>query len=514
MSQNGFEPASRSAIEWLTQHRSLITDASDRLWLYAEPPLQEYRSASHLCALLEQHGFRVERGVAGLPTAFVASFGEGKPVIGTVAEYEAVENGSQMPVPYPHPVAPDVAGCYDMHHGLGAGAVGGALAVADAMRLHGIAGTIRVFGTPAEKNAFGKNIMGRAGVFEGLDACLSWHPSNETSVDRFISQQIRCNNQTAHTFTGVSAYNATPWGARNAFHAAELMDIAVHFIKDAILPVSALPTISAIHDRSYVNHAVSSVPGEARVIYVSRAMTRQQNEAIQARLFRCAEAAAAAIGVEVRNEVITGTWEPVPNLTLAALTHENIARIGPPAFSRTAIEYGQLIQKELGQPTTESPFGEMTITPPGQREPRNVMATTDTTTFCYMCPYAMVTTNYLGAWGWPAWATTSCGLTSIAHDSFMTAAKILATSILDLMRAPEALERAKREFEERTAGRRWYSPIPAESTPAIPPPLPDAHYLRIIEAFERGPKWQGWEPELSMRMKRICAAVRSDLSSD
>lgn len=512
MNARSAPPAARdAALAWIDANASHIAAISDRLWLYAETPLREYRSSRWLVQVLRDAGFTVECGVAGLPTAFVATFGEGRPVIGTLAEYEAVEDSSQMPVPYPQPVLPGLAGCYDMHHGLAAGAVGAALACAAAMQRHSLRGTLKLFGTPAEKTAIGKNLMARAGVFEGLDACVSWHPSNETSADRFISQQIRCNNQTSHTFEGVSAYNATPWGAKNAHHAAELMDVAVQFIKDTVVPVSSLPTVSSVLDAAHVKHAVSSIPGTARSIYVSRALTRKDNEAIQQRLFDCANAAALALGVRVRNEVITGTWEPIPNLVLANLAHSNIERIGPPDFSALDIEYGQLLQSTLGLPVTAEPFGEMRIVPPGQRTPRNVMATTDSTVFCYKCPYAMVTTNYLGGWGWPNWATISYGLTPIAHRALLTAARIVGTTLVELFAQPDILRAAQAEYRERTSVSSWYVPMPAETRPELPGPLPDSHYTDVIAAFEAGPKWQGWEPELSQRMARACASVRAEL---
>lgn len=504
--------ATASVMRWIEDHARAITDISDRLWIYAEPPLREHRSAAWLVRALREAGFTVKCGVAGMPTAFVATFGEGAPCIATIAEYEAVEDSSQMPVPYPQPVLPGLGGCYDMHHGLAAGAIGAALAAAHAMKQHDLRGTLKVFGTPAEKTAIGKNLMAQAGLFEGLDACVSWHPSNETSSDRFISQQIRCNNQTSHTFTGVSAYNATPWGARNAHHAAELMDVAVQYIKDTIVPVSSLPTISSVLDRAHVNHAVSSIPGTARSIYVSRALTRQENEQIQQRIFDCANAAALALGVTVRNEVITGTWESIPNFTLARLAHAHIERIGAPAFTAADIAYGQLLQRTLGHAVSDSPFGDMSIVPPGTRPVRNVMATTDTTAFCYQCPYAMVTTNYLGGWGWPNWATISYGLSNIAHQALLTAARIVSCTLVDLLTQPQALQAAQAEFRERSAGRGWYSPLPPGSVPEMPPRLPGAHCVAVIEAFRAGPKWEGFEPELSQRMQRIGDEVLAELA--
>jgi aminobenzoyl-glutamate utilization protein B len=500
-----FTGAKADAVGWIDTHSELITDMSDELWLYAEPSLQEYRASALLTRVLEEAGFEVERGTARLETAFVATYGEGDPVLSTFAEYDAVNGTSQMPFPSKTPILPGLAGCYDMHNGLGAGAIGATLAVKQVMEKHKIRGTLKVFGTSAEKTAMGKNVMGARGIFDGLDACVAWHPSDETSADWFLSTQIRCNNQTVHTFDGVSVYNAMPWGGHNALHAAELMDVAVNFIKDSIVPVSSYPIIASILNKEYADYAISSIPGVSRVTYVSRAMYRREHELIQKRLFDCANAAALALGVKVKNELLTGTWEPIPNLTLANLAHENIEVVGLPPFTQRDLEYGRLIQKEIGVQPTPMPFGIAELAPPGTRPPRNIMATTDITTFCFFCPTVIISTNYLGGWGWPDWSTASFAATPIAHASLLTAAKIIAATLLDLFADPEALAQAKQEFTDRTKGVTWKSCFPEDRPVPKLDPLPPEHYQRVIDAFRRGPKWEGWEPELSQRIERVAA---------
>jgi aminobenzoyl-glutamate utilization protein B len=507
-----FTGEKHDAVRWIDDNQSVITELSDRIWLFAEPALQEYRAAAAIVELLRKEGFTVETGVAGLETSFVATYGSGYPVIGSFAEYEAVDGTSQMPVPYKQQVLPGLAGCYDMHHGLGAGAVGAAIAVKHAMESNQIPGTFKLFGTPAEKNAFGKNIMAAAGVFDGLDACVGWHPSDETGADWFLSSQIRCNNQTAHTFDGVSVYNAMPWGGNNALHALELTDVAVNFIKDSIIPASSYPIIASILNKSHADYAVSSIPGVAKSTYISRAMTRAEHEQIQQRIFDCANGAALAMGVKVTNEVLTGTWEPIPNVVLAQAAHKNIEVIGVPRFSETDIEFGKLIQKAIGAPQTDTPFGTMQLAPPGTRPVRNTMITTDISTLSYKCPFVLISTNYLGAWGMPDWSTASFSLSNIAHQSFLTAAKIISTTVLDLLRDGATLDAAKAEFEERMRDVRWYSPIPEGRPVPKLDPLPKEHYEAVIDAFHKGPKWEGWEPELSGRMATAAQNVLQQLS--
>jgi len=462
---------------------------------------------------LEKAGFDVKLGVAGLDTAFVATYGQGRPVLCTYAEYEAVQGLSQMPVPYEQPLIAGKAGCYDMHHGIGAGSLGAAMAVKHVMEKYKISGTLKIFGTPAEKTSIGKNIMDREGLFDDMDACISWHPSFETSADRFLSVQLRSNNYTTHTFEGISAYNAMPWAGRNALHAIELMDVAVQFLKDAVVPSSHYPIMASIIDKEYVNYGVSSVPRIAKSTYVSRALTRKDNEMIQKKLFDCANAASLALGVKVQNEIITGTWERVPNHVLANLVHKNIEVIGTPNFSPKDIEFGRLIQKEVGLEPSGTPFGVPEIPPPpGTRPVINAWATSDATLFCFKCPFLLATASYyLGSSGLPDWSTAALSVTNVAHQTLLTGAKIVATSLVDLFINPEKLNEAKEEFDSRTKDIRWYNPIPEDRPVPKSEPLPSEHYKALAETFKTQPKWGGFQPELSQRMEKAAQKVLEEL---
>ncbi len=503
------EKAKRDALNWIDNNRNLLTELSDRIWLMAEPPLQEYQASRLHAATLENAGFKVEIGVGGLDTAFVATYGTGSPVVCTYAEYDAVPNMSQMPLPYEKPVVVGRAGCYDMHHGIGAGTVGAAIAVKQAMEAGSIKGTLKIFGTPAEKTGVGKNVMERAGLFEGLDACVSWHPSFETSADRFISVHLRSSNHTAHTFEGLSTYNATPWVGRNALQALQLMDTAVQYIKDSIVPSTEFPGIASMFDQSVATYNMSSVPDVARIVYVTKARTRQANEKIQQRLFDCANAAALALGVKVRNEVLNGVWEGMPNKVLADIVHENIVAIGPPKLSKKDIEFGQLIQKQLGAPVSDTPFGKLEVPPPpGSRPDKNAWAGTDATVFCYKCPFVLATVSYyFGDEGCPDWATAALSTTNVAHQALLTGGKIVAASLIDMLTNPSQLREAKVEFERRRKDVNWYNIFPAER--AIPKfaPLPPENYKSFAQAFREQPTWEGFEPELKSRMGRLAQEV-------
>lgn len=509
---NPFTEENKEIVRWIDENSTTITEMSDRLWLYAEPIWSEYRTSAHLANTLRKAGFRVEEGVAGMDTAFVATYGEGSPVLWTYAEYDTIMGNSQMPTPNRCPVIPGLSqGTYDMHHGLGAGAVGAALAIKYMMEKYKIPGTFKMFGIPAEKISIGKNVMENAGLLDNLDACICWHPADGTSADAFWNFQVRCNNYTRHTFTGVPVYNALPWGGRDAFHAMELMDIAVQYLKESIVPITHLPNIQSIIKKEYSDYAISSVPGIAQVEYISRAKFRKDHELIQKKLFDCANAAALALGVTVKNEILTGTWEGYASQTIARLAHKNIEVIGAPKFTERDFEYGRLVAKNAGiEIASGTPFGDLSIIPPDKRLLTESLGTTDTSTITWKCPTIMVATNYM-TWGWPDWTLSSWAITNIAHQSLLTASKIMATTILDLYRNPKVLDEAKKEHDERIKGVKWYNPLPKEQPIPKGERLPKEHYLAVIEAFKKGPKWEGWEPELSQRMDKICESVMKEL---
>ena len=176
------EEIKRTAFKWLEENRDRITEISDKIWEYAELGLIEFKSSKLLADELERHGFKVERGVAGMPTAFVASWGEGKPVIGIMGEYDALPGLSQKKVPWKEPLEPGKPGHGCGHNLFGAASVGAAIALKQFMEAEDLKGTIKLFGTPAEETVVGKVYMAKAGVFDGLDAVLEWHPGGTNEV--------------------------------------------------------------------------------------------------------------------------------------------------------------------------------------------------------------------------------------------------------------------------------------------------------------------------------------------
>jgi len=190
----------------------------------------------------------------------------------------------------------------------------------------------------------------------------------------------------------------------------------------------------------------------------------------------------------------------------------NIEVIGPPKFTKRDLEYGRLVQKELGlESNGMTPFGDMSIAPPGTRPVRWEMGSSDVSLLTWKCPTTRIWVNYC-QFGWPDWATSSWCITNIAHQSLLTGSKIIASTVIDLFRDVKTLEEAKKEHYQRVKDTKWYNPIPRGQQPKPKGgPLPREHYAAVIEAFGKGPKWEGWEPEISERMEKVAQKILEEL---
>ena len=225
-------PAQQAAVESVEQHKSQILDTNRKIWEHAELGLQERQSAELLMSQLKSAGFQVKSGLAGMPTAFVAEYGSGKPVIGILAEYDALPGMSQKVSPVRDPLKADEPGHACGHSGLGSGALGAALAVRDVMEKQNLPGTIRLYGTPAEETVIGKVYMTLAGVFNDLDVCLHWHPATKNQPWAGSSKAII---SAKFTFKGLSAHAAgSPESGRSALDAVELMNVGVNYMREHV----------------------------------------------------------------------------------------------------------------------------------------------------------------------------------------------------------------------------------------------------------------------------------------
>ena len=460
---------------WIDGNRERLIWLSDQIWEYAELGLVEERSSRLLADELERHGFRVERGVAGMPTAFVATWGGGKPVVGLMGKYDALPGISNGRVPYKEPLREGAPGHGCGHNIHGVTAVGAAIAVRHALDKEGLPGTVKCFGTPAEENYDGKVFMVRAGCFDGVDACLSHHPSSVNTAS--LSSSTAVNSVKFHFYGKTSHAAGSPEQGRSALDAVELMNVGVNYLREHVI------------DKARIHYVIEEgggqpnvVPDYARSWYYIRAPERDQLEPIYARVLKVADGAAMMTETRLRVEFIAGIYNLLPSKTLSGVVVGNMREVGAPSYTGEELAFARRIAETVPReqkidslrkaklPNWEryvdvdlvtdilDPWNEGEVSG-GSTDVSDVSWKTPTMEFG-------TTTFVLGAPG-HSWQAVSCSGTSIGHKSLIFAAKTMAGSALDLLTRPELLGRAKEEHEEKMKDRVYRCPIPEDVNPPL-----------------------------------------------
>jgi aminobenzoyl-glutamate utilization protein B len=451
------EPAKASAVAAVDAHRTELVELADQIWSYAEIALHENRSAALLSDYLEVHGFTVERGVAGMPTAFVASFGQGRPIIGVLGEYDALPGISQRAQPTQEPLEPGGAGHGCGHNLLGTASLGAALAIKELIEGGKLHGTVRFYGTPAEETVGGKLYMVRDGLFEDLDAAMAWHPDVEVVADTKPNQAVvdfvvEFEGQAAH-----AAYD--PWNGRSAADGAEVFTFALNLMREHVRPTVRMHYV--VTDAGDVPNVV---PTYARVWCWLRDANATGVNRLLERARQIASGAALATGTTARLTVQSGCWELLLNMAGARLIHDNMKWLGPIAYTEDEQEFARQIQRATG---TE-PVGLKGEPKPLDLEPCGVAGgSTDVGDVSWKVPtlHLSVTTAPIGA-PWHAWPVVATGGMSIGHKGMLYAAKTMAATMVDLYADPEKLAGVRQEFEDKTHGIEYVSYLPEG-----PPPL-------------------------------------------
>jgi len=437
-----------------------LLDISMTLWDYAELALLETRSAEYLADYLESEGFTVERGVAEMPTAFVASFGEGRPIIGVLAEFDALPNIGNAPVPRKEPRSDGYLHGQGCGHNLfGAGSVGAAVALKRTMEAHGLTGMVRLYGTPAEETVVGKVYMAKAGLFDDLDAALDWHPSLETKVSNQSGQAM---NNFEVEFYGQAAHSAAdPWNGRSALDAVEMMDYGANMLREHIRPTARIHYVIPS-----AGEAPNVVPEYARVWYYVRDTARAPVDATYQRLLKIAEGAALATATDYRVTLLTGVHAMLLNRPLQEAMQANLELVGGPDFSDEDQAFARELQKYLGieekgleaEPKPLKPEPE----PPGG-------GSTDVAEVSWIAPVVSlsVTTAAAGI-PWHSWATSASHGTEGSVRGAEVAARVLALTGVDLLLDPDLVVEARAYFDEKTEGRPYVSPVPSDQKPPMP----------------------------------------------
>ena len=469
------QAAKQRALNWISNNESRIIEVSDRIWEFAELGLQEFKSSSLLAEELKKAGFKIEKGVAGMPTAFVAIYGSGRPVIGVMGEYDALPGLSQKPLPTKEPLAEGAPGHGCGHNIHGTSGMAGAIGAKMAMEANGIKGTLKFFGTPAEESASGKVFMVREGVFDDVEAVLSHHPSSMNTAG--LSSSL-ANNSVKFHFYGVSSHAAgSPEQGRSAMDAVELMNVGVNFLREHMVQEARIHyVVEAGGDQPNV------VPAYARSWYLIRAPERDQVDLIYNQVLEIARGAAIMTGTTHKVEFIKGVYNELPNRVLSELVVSNMREIGAPKYTeeeqRFAKEIAKTITPEMKRGSlrkSKRPGWEKLMDvdldqsiPDAWNEGEVSPGSTDVSDVSWKAPTMEfgTATFVLGTPG-HSWQNTAQSGMGIGHKSLVFAAKTISASVVDLLTKPELLKKVKEEFERKLAGRVYKSPLP----PEVKPPL-------------------------------------------
>jgi len=443
-------------VKWNEENTQEFYETSKFIWENPELPMQEHKSSKALTDLLSKHGFTVETGVAGMPTAFIATYGKGHPVIGINAEYDALPGLSQDPDKLEKdPVLYGAPGHGCGHNLLGTGGVKAAIAIKNALEKYDLPGTVKVLGTPAEELCLGKPFMGKAGCFKGFDAILDWHPwsytkTNYDSCQAYFSVKFHFKGRTSH--------GNSPWHGRSAMDAAMLQAHAVEMLREHIYPGNppdAANTINYTFTTCGPEFA-SVVPDYTTAWYIGRFGTTEEMLNALEKVTKCAEAGAMATETSVEREIITVTHHKIPNKTLAECFRNNMLAIGVPQFTDEEHEKAKAIQRQLGKAETGLPSELMPFE-------GGYTVLCDTSEFSWNAPYASPWIAMgMQDCGWHHWGVTRCAADTMGQKSMDCAAKVISMTAADIICNPELLQRAQDEWQERMNGRQYKCLLPED----------------------------------------------------
>ena len=473
------------AVQAVENKKDLICRIADEIWSHPELSLQEYHSAEVYCEAAEAEGFRVEKGTCGIETAFTASYGKGRPVIGILAEYDALSGLSQkafsserMPRDTGDTVSDCGHGCG--HNLLGAGAFAAALGIKQFLEETGTPGTVVLFGCPGEEGGASKSFFARDGLWKGIDAALTWHPESANEV--MVGSSNACI-QVQYTFEGIASHaSAAPEYGRSALDAVELMNIGVQFLREHMSGKARVHY--AITDAG--GRSPNVVQSHSTVLYMVRSDKVADALKLQERVDKIAEGAALMTETSFSRKFIDGLSELVPNHALEKLLYRNFEMLGVPRYTEEESAFADRLSRTYASrdtaPGVASPCDAgYAARVQEMRRGRSLNdfllplyegecfepGSTDVGDVSWLTPTAQI---HVTAWpnGCPghSWQSTSSAGSSIGRKAAVHAGKVLAASAVELFMNPALLEEAKEEFEQRTSC--GYScPVPADAVPVV-----------------------------------------------
>lgn len=447
----------KQVLSSIEKHASKLIETSDNIWAHAEIAFQETASYQELANLAEANGFKVERGVAEIPTAFVATYGSGSPVIGILGEFDALPGLSQKAVPNKDPLAEGKPGHGCGHNLFGTASLGAAIAIKELIEHGKLKGTIKFFGTPAEEKFFGKLWMIRAGLFKDVDVVMDWHPGAETKAAvqtglALVDFTVEFKGQAAHA-------SADPWNGRSASDALELYTTGINYYREHVKP-----TVRIHYHIQDGGQVVNVVPDYARLWVRVRDVKREGMNEVYARVKKMAEGAAIMANVDYEVKLVSGIYEVLVNRTGAGYLQKNLEFLGPLTYTPEETDFAKKIQEATGK----LQVGLHSKVEPLEETKENAGGgSTDVGDVSWVAPTIRLSaaTAPIGT-PWHSWAVVACGGMSIGHKGMLHASKALALTMVDLYEDPKKVEAVKAEFKQRK-GDHVYSGL----IPDGPPPI-------------------------------------------
>jgi aminobenzoyl-glutamate utilization protein B len=458
----------QNGLLWIDKKTPELNALSKEIWDYAEVGLREEKSAAALTNYLEQEGFTVQKGVGNMPTAFVASFGAGKPIIGFLGEYDSLPGVSQKTIPTREEVVLGGPGHGCGHNLLGVGALGAAVALKKEVESGRLKGTVRFYGCPAEETVTGKTFMAKAGVFNDLDAAITWHPWVYNGV--WGSHHLAMNS-VRFAFHGRTAHAAAaPHMGISALDAVELMNVGVNFLREHIIQEARIHYVITNGGAQ-----PNVVPSIAEVWYYVRAPHRYQVEEIYLRVLKIAEGAALMTGARLEVLFQVGSYDYLPNRVISEVLLESFRQVGAPKFSKEDFAFAGAIEQSfdpshklsvLTSINIPAEYAELTLhqeVAPIFDWGKPLAGSTDVGDVSWIIPTAQLTgAAWVMGTAAHSWQATAASGMGIGQKAMIAAAKAMALAGYELIMKPDLLRKAKEGFIKDTGGKPYVSPLPPE----------------------------------------------------
>ena len=441
----------------IEQKSDELVTMSDNIWHAAEVAFREEKSAEYLIAYAKQNGFDVDSDLAGMPTAFTATYGEGSPVIGIIGEFDALPGLSQTTAPYKNELTEGGAGHGCGHNLFGTASLGAAVAIKELIEKGSLKGTVKFFGTPAEEKFFGKLWMIRDGVFDNVDVVMDWHPADKTEANvqpslALVDFMVEFKGQSSHA-------SADPWNARSASDALELYTHGINSYREHIKP-----SVRIHYHIQDAGQVVNVVPDYSRIWVRVRDITREGLAPVYDQVRKMAGGAAIMANVDHKTSLISGIHDLLPNRTGGVVMQKNLEALGDIQYSEEEILFALEMQENNGKPKIGidgkiRPLRETLESPGG--------GSTDVGDVSYNVPVvSLAATTAPKGVPWHSWSVVASSGMSIGHKGMLHATKALGMTMVDIFKDENLRKEIKKEFDERI-GDYKYDPFLDPGPPPI-----------------------------------------------